>query len=208
MGKLTDTEFWAGTLNEMAALAPPLGQAIEQRNAAKIREIACRALSALLDDPEFSQDLANAIAQAQAVPDLSTMEPSAFAAFLNRFMELENKLLKDAGVDTVASRDLEREIRTLGKTSFAENLDRLSDKIEFLRRLACSPDAVDDPKNPLWQVAWRGVKGVGVIGLDMGSAAGAAIVLTPAGGAAAGVVAGISASYGAALINEAVRGRW
>lgn len=208
MSKLTDTEFWALTLNELAALAPPRGHAIEERNAARIREIACRALSTLLDDPEFPQDLANAIAQAEAVPDISGMEQPAFTAFLDTFMALENKLLKDAGVDTVASRDLEREIRTLGKTSFAESLDRLADKIEFLRRLACSPEIADDPKKPLWQVVWRGVKGVGLIGLDVGSAAGAAIVLTPAGGAAAGVVAGISASYGAALIDNAVRGRW
>lgn len=85
-------------------------------------------------------------------------------------MVLENKILTDAGVDSIASRDVEREIRALATQADAYSLDRLHDKIMFLQRLACDPNAADDPKKPLWQAVWRGLKGVGLIGIDAGTA--------------------------------------
>jgi hypothetical protein len=84
----------------------------------------------------------------------------------------------------------------------------LEPKITFCKKLACDSNAVEDPKKPLWIVVWRAVKGVGLIGVDIGAITGAAVTLGLAGGAAAGSVAAISTGYGAALVQDAVKGRW
>lgn len=208
MSKLADTELWSGALNQLALLTPAPGTLINKRNADRIREISCDALSLLLADPEFPGDLEKAIAQAKTTHGIDGAEMPNFVYFLNKFMRLENKLLADAGVNTVASRDLEREIHTIATVPYTERLDQLREKITFVKRLACDPNAVDDPKRPLWRAVWRGVKGVGLIGLDVASAAGAAVILGPGGSAAFGTVIGISTGYGAALVDDAVKGRW
>ncbi len=208
MSRLADTEFWANSLNQIAPLTPALGNPINAGDAAKIRQIACRTLTLLLDDPEYPKDLANAVAQAKTATAIDATDTPQFVEFLDRFVLLESKILADARVDTVASRDLEREIRIVAKAPDARRLEQLADKIAFLQRLACDPDAVDDPKRPLWMTVWRGVKGVALIGIDVGSAAGATLVLGPGGAAAIGTVAGISAGYGAAFVSDALKGRW
>jgi hypothetical protein len=208
MGTLLNGDFWADSLNQLAKLQPELGQHINGKNAARIRQIACRALSTLLDDQQFSTDLANALDLAKTANVIDAAETANFGAFLDSFMLLENKILADAGVDTVASRDLEREIRKVAKSPDAARLEQLEAKITFCKKLACDSNAVDDPKKPLWVVVWRAVKGVGLIGVDAGAIAGAAVTLGLAGGAAAGSVPAISTGYGFALLADAVKGRW
>lgn len=208
MSKLTDAALWSDTLNQLALLTPAPGTLINKRNADRIREISCDALSLLLDDPEFPGDLEKAIAQAKTTHGIDGAEMPNFEDFLNKFMRLESKLLADAGVNTVASRDLEREIRTIATVPYIEHLGQLREKITFVKRLACDPNAVDDPKRPLWRAVWRGIKGVGLIGLDAGSTGGAAVILGPAGAGVVGTVVGISVGLGTTLVHEAVKGRW
>ena len=207
MGILLDKRFWAGTLNQLASLQPGLGRPISKKNAARIREIACNAFSALLADPQFSVDLAKAVNLAKSGPPIDAKTPN-FLEFLKSFMLLENKILDDAGVDTVASRDLEREIYVIAGVADSTDLDRLKDKINFLQKLACDSNAAEDPKRPFWLAAWRGVKGAGLIGIDLGTVAGTAVTLGPAGAAVSGTVAGTSIGFGAALVKDALKGRW
>src|SRR5439155_27197800 len=202
MGMLLNTRFWADTLNQLATLQPALGQPINEKNGAQIRQIACTAFSTLLDDPQFPVDLAHAIDLAKSASRIDATKTPNFLAFLDSFMLLENKILADAGVNTVASRDLDRETRMIAKSADTKRLEQLQGKITFLKKLACDSDAAADPKKPFWLAVWRGIKGVGLIGLDVGTAAGSAVVLGPAGAAATGTVAGISAGYGAALVED------
>jgi hypothetical protein len=208
MGVLSNSQYWAQNLNKMAGLVPPLGQAIPPKDAAEIRAIACSALSNLLADPEFRKDLAIATDLARSVDTMSASKASEFQPFLNRFMELESKILADAHIDTIASRDLEREIRGSASHPSPVPLDRLADMIAFCQSLACNAGAVDDPKRPLWEVAWRGTKGVGLLGIDIGSTIGSAVVLGPGGAAAVGSVAAFSCGYGADILWDALKGRW
>ncbi len=207
MGLLLDTKFWADALNRLADLQPGIGQPITKKNASRICEIACNTLSAVLADPQFSVDLANAIALAKNTP-LVGAKTQNFSAFLTSFMILESKILEDAGVNTVASRDLAREVHAVAGSADKADLDRLEEKIVFLRKLACNADGADDPKKPFWVAAWRGVKGGALVGMDFGSIAGTAVVLGPAGAAVAGTVSGFSIGYGAALVRDALKGYW
>src|SRR5215469_6608587 len=175
MGVLLDRHFWGKALSELADLAPRIGEKISTADAAKIRKIACTALSQLLDDPEFQADLKQVIGKHGH--HFATINERNYDEFLNAFMELEAKILADAGVSTVASRDLEREIRKVTRNPSYGHFERLEKKIEFLWFSACEPHAADDQKKPLWSAVWRGVKGVGLIGIDVGSAATAAVVL-------------------------------
>jgi hypothetical protein len=207
MGILLDNKFWACTLNQLASLQPKLGRPISKENAAQIREIACNAFSTLLADPQFSVDLAKAVDFAKSFPPIDTKAPN-FQEFLKSFMLLENKILDDAGVDTVASRDLEREIRTVAGFADTKDLDRLKDKIIFLQKLACNSNAAEDPERPFWVAAWRGVKGASLIGMDLGAVGGTAVTFGPAGAAVSGTIVSTSIGFGAALVNDALKGRW
>jgi hypothetical protein len=63
--QLADAEFWTNAVNQLAPLTPSLGNPISAGDAAEIRQIACRTLTVLLDDPEYPKDLEKAIAQAK-----------------------------------------------------------------------------------------------------------------------------------------------
>lgn len=208
MGLLANSSYWAEALNQMAQLKPPLGQAISARDAAQIRSIACRVLSDLIGDKDFKQDLAAAIRLAEGAAPVDSYKAQGFQYFLDAFMVLESKILADANVDTIASRDLEREIRRVASDPDPNRLHRLDEKIVFCRNLACDPSAVEDPARPIWERAWVGVKGVGVLGIDLGVTGGSAVVLGVAAAAVVGSIAGMSCSYGAALVSDSVKGRW
>jgi hypothetical protein len=208
MGKLLDTKFWADTLNELTSLNPPLGQPIKKADASRIKSIACKAFSAVVDDPMFHADITHAINLAKSAHVISAPKTKDFEKFLDDFMRLENKLLADAGVNSVASRALDQEIRRIAVSPDSTRFDRLEEKIVFCRELACDPKAAYDSKKPPWEVALRAVEGLGVIGVDAAAAGGAAVTLGPFGVAAAGSVAAISGSYGAAIIADAIKGRW
>ena len=208
MGKLFDTKFWADTLNDVTSLKPPLGQPIKKADASRIKSIACKAFSTVLDDPMFHADIAHAISLAKSAHVINSPKTKDFEKFLDDFMRLENKLLADAGVNSVASRDLAQEIRRIAVSPDPSRFDQLEQKIVFCRKLACDPKAAYDPKKPIWQVALRAVEGLGLIGVDAGAAGGAAVILGPFGVAAAETVAAISGGYGAAIIAGAIKGRW
>lgn len=210
MGVLKDAQYWTGILNEISALNPRIGQDISAANADAIRQLACRAFKKLLDDPDFEQDLGEAIAAARdAAPALASPRHPNFHHFVDLFMELEAKILRDAGLNKKAVGELDRELRSALREPEPDRLEGLADKIRYCRKLACDPTIPEDPKKtPLWKVAMQAVKGVGVIGADVGVAAGAAVTLGPAGAAAVGTVAGISAGAGASMIGKAIKGRW
>jgi len=208
MGALLDTKLWADILNELASISPPLGQRINDADASQIKLIACKAFSIVLDDPTFHADMAHAINLARSADVIDAAKMKDFEKFLDDFMRLENKLFADAGVDSVASRDLEREIRRIAVSPNPTRFDQLEQQIAFCKKLACDPNAGDDPKKPIWEVALRAVEGLGLIGVDAGAAGGATVSLGPFGIAATATVAGISIGYGATLVTNAVKGRW
>lgn len=208
MGVLLDTKFWARTLNEMAVLKPKLGEPISKQDAAKIHGFACSTLSTLTSDPEFSSDLQKALSLAPSQSLLDARKEPNYMEFLERFMMLERKILADAGVDSVASRDLESELREAAMGDGQYRPDQLEDMIRFLMKLACNPSAAEDPQKPLWVALWRGIKGAATVGIDAGAAAGGTVALGPAGAAAAVTLAGASVGYGAVLVRDALRGRW
>lgn len=210
MGVLKDGQYWTGVLNQISALNPPIGHDISPANAAAIRQLACAAFTKLLDDPDFEQDLGDAIAAARdAAPALNATRHPNFDHFVDLFMVLEAKILRDAGLKAKAVGELDRELRSALKEPESDRMEGLADKIRYCRKLACDPTIPeDDKKTPLWKVAVQAAKGVGVIGADVGAAAGAAVTLGPAGAAAVGTVAGISAGAGASMIQKAIKGRW
>ena len=159
MGWLLDRGFWASEINRLSALEPRIGQPMDQATASEIRRVACAALTTLTNDPSFESDLGRGVAAwhaAQPVPG-----PGAdFDSFLNQFLEIEAQILADAGVDTAASRALDREIRSVARQTGEQSVERLRDKINFLQKLACDPKAADDPRRPLGETVLKGTKGV------------------------------------------------
>jgi hypothetical protein len=208
MGVLRDPPYWAAIVNRLIVLQPALGEPITDAAGNEIRRISCDALSTLLADQQFLPDLAAATDLARSANSILATETPAFLAFVDSFMLLESKILADAGVNSIASRDLDRELRGIARTADPTRLDRLADKIAFLRKLACEPDGAADPKKPLWLAVWRGVKGVAVLGIDLGTIGGTAVLLGPGGAAVAGGVIGTSITYGGGLVSDALKGRW
>ncbi len=210
MGLLTEVNYWRDALNQLSQFLPPIGQAVTQENAVSIRTLACTSLTNLINDAEFEADIAAVISKAtEASSAIDAVHLASFRDFLEMFMALEVKLLRDAGVNSAAANDLDLELRLIAKTPAKDRLERLADKVRYCASLACNAAMPESPdKIPLWKAALRGVQGVAVIGVDVGSSAGAACLLGPAGAAAVGTLAGISAGYGAALVHEAIKGRW
>lgn len=208
MGLLRRPDFWAGPLNEMAGLMPPLGQTVSPAVAEKVRQIACKTLGLVVDDPDFEKDVDDVVSLAKSAHDVTAGTVPAYSRFLDAFIVLEHKILTDAGVNTVAVRDLEREIRGVASNPDPMRLDRVKDKIRYCRRLACDREIADDPAKPLWQSAWRGCKGVGVLGVDIGSGVAAAVTMGPAGAAAVAGVAALSCDYGLGILWSAMKQRW
>jgi hypothetical protein len=211
MGILLDNKYWADVVNRLDQLTPKLGETITKDAAKQIRSIACEALTKLTTDPDFQKDLAHAIDLGMKATVIDDPTIPGFPKFLEEFMLQENKILGDSNVKTTAARDLQSEIHrtAMNKDQPKNRFDRLDAKIAFCAKLACDPTIPEDPKKlSLFAVALKAVKGVAVIGMDVGTAAAAAITLGPAGAAATGTVAGISAGYGAGMIVDAVKGRW
>ena len=211
MGILRDNGYWGDVVNRMEQLRPPLGDAMSKESAAQIRSIACEALNKLVNDPEFREDIEHVVALGMSATVVDNPDTPDFPRFLNAFMLLENKILADSNVNTAAARDLQNEIHrvAMNREQPKDRFDRLAEKIAFCAKLACDRTILEDPKKPpLLAVVWRAAKGVALIGMNMGTAGAAAVTLGPVGAAATGTVAGISASYGASLIHEAIKGRW
>jgi hypothetical protein len=211
MGILLDNKYWADVVNRLDQLMPKLGETITKDSAMQIRAIACEALTKLIQDPDFQKDLAHAIELGMKATVVDDPTVPSFPKFLEEFMLHENKILGDSGVKTTAARDLQNEIYRIAmdRDQPKNRFDRLDAKIAFCAKLACDPTIPEDPKKPsLFAVALKAVKGVAVIGMDVGTAAAAAVTLGPAGAAATGTVAGISASYGAAMVADAVKERF
>jgi hypothetical protein len=204
MPVLLNGQFWAGALNEMIALQPGRGQAISRKNAARIREIGCLTLTILLNDPEFDSDLARARALVGQFSPINARAPN-YAQFIDEFMRVENRILADEGVDTVASRHLEQEILGIAPRAVASNADDFKDRIVFLRKLACEGPA--DPARPLWKRVLRGVCGVGIAGIDA-SAVAVATPLATIAIASIGTAAVFSGGVGYNLLVDALKGRW
>src|SRR5262245_43920875 len=208
MGLLRRPDYWAGPLNEMAQLMPPLGETVPPAVAVRVRQIACKTLGLVVDDPEFKKDVADAVGLAKSAFGVTVGNAPDYSRFLDAFMVLEHKILTDAGVNTVAVRDLDREIRGVASGLDPQRVDRVEDKIRYCRRLACDPGVADDPAKPLWQAAWRGCKGAGVLGIDIGSGVAATVTMGPAGAAAVAGVAALSCDYGLGILMSAIKQRW
>jgi hypothetical protein len=205
MGKLLDATYWSKALDRLAEQKPKLGESISKGAAQTIRKIGCETLSGVLSDPDFSRDLDFAIKLAKTATIIDTPAVKGFEDFLSAFMLIENKIFQDAGVNTVASRDLQDEIKRTAIVPDPGRLDAVKDKIGFLHKLACNPEAVDNPKKPLWRAVWRGTLGLGLVAVDGTSAFASAVTIGPVGVIASWTAAAISSGYGFNLFSDGVR---
>jgi hypothetical protein len=210
MGLLVeDTRFWADVLNDLVIRQPPLGQPLSKIDAQGIQRVACTALTALVNDPDFPKDVVRAVELMNDTPTLHPNEPS-FPAFYRTFIILEDKILEEAGVNSVAAHDIRREIYESVRGAYVCDTDRLEDKIRYLQKLACDPETVD-PKKGLLASIVRGLKGVAVLAIDIGSGAVATGMLgvpAPVGVFVFGSVMSLSSSRGVTLIGQALSGHW
>lgn len=209
MGILFDASYWADILNRTYNATFSSASAEEQM--ATVRAIGCEAFTRLIEDPEFAHDLSRA-ADLAAASDLEAYADTAeFNDFLNVFLSIEGKLFSGAGAEEKPRTAALMELGAIAQARVrGDPFDRFDDKVRFCRDLFCSEEPEDsrEPQRSPWQIARRAITGVATIAVDCGTAAAAAVTLGPAGAAAGGTVAGISAGYGAQLVSDALRKRW
>ncbi|WP_131726286.1 hypothetical protein [Ruegeria denitrificans] len=212
MGVLFDDGYWANVANSMMELRPTRTEVLSLNDATQMLQICCKALTDLIEDPEFSADLSNALST-RVDGDMPLI------SFLDEFERMERAIAMQSGVNEAAAADLGRSVRAVQRQlsdpiAASELLADTEDKIRLSQKMACkayrgeiSPLESRDNRT-IWSRAWSATKGVSTISFNASVGAGAMVYLPGVGDMLVGYAAGKSIESGAGMIGDACRGYW
>lgn len=205
MGLLLDDHYWAKQIND---LYTTMNQGGEEAGLRGVR-LACDALSALVNDPDFANDIVLIIRDVPLENLERVKQSEHFQDFLDSVVAHEKRLFQKAGVREDAAEQALRDLRSCATEEDTSNsLRDLEGKIRHCRRLIC--ELGENRRERIW----KAIAGIGTISIDAAAAGGAAAVVISSGGAGAagaaavGTLAGISAGKGADMIHSAIKDRW
>lgn len=116
MGLLLNDRYWARIANLIFELRPLPGNAIDRDKAVKLLEIACKAFTDLVNDPDFEQDMEECVRMGEQARQNAPTLPEEFQSFASAFRDAEAEVLTKAGVDFDATIDICEGLTDLLKT--------------------------------------------------------------------------------------------
>lgn len=198
MGLLKEPKFWGNLVNEFFNLEPVPVDKLKSQQAEKVLGLVCKALTKLLNDPDFKKDIEFAHKNGGSLDSLDQ--------FLRNSAKVEEDIFIKSGVNRKAAK---RMIDSLGQL---EELDldakvfkNLEGNIGLLCKIACNgyTELMDqEDRKKLIKDVVLGFIGVATMGADVAAIA-ASHGVPPIVNAAKG-----SITIGAAAIAKALFGRW
>ncbi len=206
MGLLRESEYWSARANELFAQRSRPGIPMSVRDAEKILNIACKAFTDLIHDPEFENDIQLAIEVGIKARE-SVESAGDFRRFVEEFKRAEHEILLKSGVDDLAAAELLSEIEDLGDIirDPRKNFEFLPQKLEFCQKLACKNAGDVETNRQNNEIRTSRVKdtkkaltGTVIIAVDIGVSA----ATLPA------LYAGVSVGVGVAFVHDALKNRF
>lgn len=151
-------------------------------SAVSVTRIGCRALTDLVEDPDFRKDLAavanigwiwvNGTSSSGQKSATNKSRLPEFTDFLEVFKRAEEQILLKSGVDMDATARIISEIDSVMAGVNQTDFERLPDKIAHMRSFVCSravdPEYSAHPDLTLGKDIANAVMGIGIMGVDLG----------------------------------------
>ncbi len=143
-----------------------------REDAVAVMQEACRAFSDLVEDPEFEADLLESVELGRRAAQQMPREGEDFERFVRRFREVEEEVLRQSGVSERATVHVADELSSLLGMIDDFDFDRVDGKIRLVRDICCryarDPAFAQNPQPELAEDALEALKGIAIVGVDIG----------------------------------------
>jgi len=173
MGILKDPQYWGRVISRIEERrALTRGDVMPREDAVAVMQEACRAFSDLVEDPDFEADLRECVEVGRRATQGMPREGEEFERFVQRFRDVEEEVLRQSGVNEGATIHVADELSGLLGVIDDFDFDRVEGKIRLIRDVCCryakDPEFAQNPQPELAEDALEALKGIAIVGVDIG----------------------------------------